>query len=131
MAGRRLNVLIVDDNVDLVEMLAEVVGSLGHDVRTALDGPAAIEAAVASRPEVVFLDLGLPKMGGIEVARELRSRPETAGACLVALTGWGRDEDWRKTSEAMFDRHLTKPADLQTLRKLLAEVAANTEPGPA
>jgi PAS domain S-box-containing protein len=123
-AARPLRVLVVDDNVDLVEMLVEIIRSLGHDVRAAHDGPTAVAEAIAHRPHVAFLDLGLPTMGGVEVARELRRRPETAAAQLVALTGWGRDEDRQATTEAMFDHHLTKPADLDALRRLLADVAA-------
>ena len=122
-AGRRLKVLIVDDNADLVEMLATVVGSLGHDVRKALDGQSAISAARSYRPDVVLLDLGLPVMSGIEVARELRQHPETAHVQLVAVTGWGQSEDRRQTSEAGFDHHLTKPTDPRVLEQLLATFA--------
>ncbi len=122
--GRRLKVLIVDDNADLVEMLAAGVSALGHDVRKALDGRSALSAAISYRPDVVLLDLGLPVMGGIEVARQLRRRPETATARLVALTGWGQAEDRRQTEEAGFDRHLTKPTDPKTLERLLAEFAS-------
>jgi len=120
-AGQRLKVLVVDDNADLVEMLALLVEAGGHDVRKALDGRSAVSAALAYRPDVVLLDLGLPMMSGLEVARELRARPETASARLVALTGWGQAEDRRQTEEAGFDRHLTKPADPETLNRLLRE----------
>jgi DNA-binding response OmpR family regulator len=82
-------VLIVDDNADLVEMLAMVVESAGPEVRKALDGPSAVSAAVSFRPDVVFLDLGLPFMSDTEVAREIRRRHEVPHARLVALTGWG------------------------------------------
>ena len=123
-AGRRLKVLIVDDNPDLVEMLAAVVSALGHDVRKAPDGPSAISAALSYRPDVVLLDLGLPGLSGTEVARELRRQPETGNARLVALTGWGKAEDRLETSEAGFDRHLTKPADPGMLEQLLDEFAA-------
>jgi CheY-like chemotaxis protein/anti-sigma regulatory factor (Ser/Thr protein kinase) len=121
--GRRLKVLVVDDNVDLVEMLAMLVEGLGHDVRKALDGQTAISAAMAYRPDVVLLDLGLPVISGIEVARQLRERPETAHAHLVALTGWGQAEDRARTHEAGFDHHLTKPTDPGTLEQLLCQVA--------
>jgi len=120
-AGRRLKVLVVDDNADLVEMLALLVEAAGHDVRKALDGRSAVSAALAYRPDVVLLDLGLPVMSGLEVARELRGRQETAHVRLVALTGWGQAEDRRQTEEAGFDRHLTKPADPETLNRLLQE----------
>jgi PAS domain S-box-containing protein len=122
-SGRRLKVLVVDDNVDLVEMLAIVVEGLGHDVRKALDGRTAISAATAYRPDVVLLDLGLPVISGIDVARQLRQRPETAHVYLVALTGWGQAEDRARTREAGFDHHLTKPTDPRALEQLLYEVA--------
>ena len=126
---RRLKVLVVDDNADLVEMLGAVIECAGHEVRTALDGPSAIAAAVASRPDVVLLDLGMPGMGGIEVARELRRRPELAGVRLVALTGWGQADDRRRTEEAGFDHHLTKPTDPQQLERLLAQFAEELSQG--
>lgn len=122
-SSRPLKVLIVDDNVDLVEMLAIVVTQLGHDVRKALDGRSAIAAALSYRPDVVLLDLGLPVINGIEVARELRQRPETASARLIALTGWGQPEDRVRTREAGFDAHLTKPTDPGTLGRVLGEIA--------
>ena len=122
-AGRRLLVLVVDDNADLVEMLALVIEAAGHDVRKALDGRSALSTAASCHPDVVVLDLGLPDMSGFDVARALRKDPATAGACLVALTGWGQVEDRRRTELAGFDRHLTKPADLATVQRLLFEVA--------
>ena len=121
----RLRVLIVDDNVDLVEVLELQVEQLGHEVRCAYDGQAAISLALTYRPHVVLLDLGLPGMNGIDVARELRRHPETAEARLVALTGWGQADDRRKTLEAGFDHHLTKPSDPQTLEALLAKIASD------
>ena len=122
--GRRLRVLVVDDNADLVEMLGITVESAGHEVRTALDGPSGISAALAFRPDVVLLDVGLPGMSGIEVARELRRRPELEGACLVAVTGWSQPEDRRQTREAGFDHHLTKPTEPATLLRLLDDIAS-------
>ncbi|HSK08987.1 MAG TPA: PAS domain-containing protein [Vicinamibacterales bacterium] len=130
-AGRRLKVLVVDDNADLVDMLATVVERAGHDVRKALDGRSAVSAALSYRPDVVLLDIGLPVIGGLEVARELRRRPETAHARLVALTGWGQAEDRRQTAEAGFDHHMTKPTDPKALERLLVELAASAGPGTA
>ncbi len=123
-AARPLRVLVVDDNVDLVEMLASIVASQGHQVQTASDGPSALTAARAFRPDVVLLDLGLPIMSGLEVARRLRAEPRTRDAYLIALTGWGQDEDRRRTHEAGFDEHLTKPTDPETLMRMLIEIAA-------
>ena len=125
-SGRRLKVLVVDDNADLVDMLAALVTNLGHDVRKAMDGRTALSAATVYRPDVVLLDLGLPVMNGLEVARELRRSPNGAGLRLVALTGWGQPEDRRQTGEAGFDEHLTKPTDPKTLAALLARFAAGT-----
>jgi CheY-like chemotaxis protein len=122
--GRRLRVLVVDDNADFVEMLALIVEHAGHEVRKALDGPSAVSAALAYRPHVVFLDLGLPVMSGIEVARELRRHDEMAAVRLVALTGWGQAEDRRRTSEAGFQYHLTKPTEPLDVERLLNDVAS-------
>lgn len=120
----RLKVLVVDDNADLVEMLATIVEMAGHEVRKALDGRSAIAAALAYRPDVVLLDLGLPVVGGLEVARELRQSEKTRSTRLVALTGWGQREDRARTAEAGFDYHLTKPTDPRQLRALLDELAS-------
>ncbi len=124
----RLRVLIVDDNADLVDMLAIAVENAGHEVRKALDGRSAISAALSYRPDVVLLDLGLPVMSGLEVAKELKRQPETAGAQLVALTGWGGAEDKRLTEEAGFEHHLTKPTDPKMVERLLAQFAARRRP---
>jgi len=123
VASGRLKVLVVDDNADFVQMLATSLESVGHNVRKALDGRSAIAVAVSYRPDVVLLDLGMPVMGGLEVARELRRRPETADVRLVALTGWGQAQDRRRTEEAGFQHHLTKPTDPQELQALLEHFA--------
>jgi CheY-like chemotaxis protein/anti-sigma regulatory factor (Ser/Thr protein kinase) len=122
-SAARLKVLIVDDSADLVEMLGLVVEGFGHDVRKTLDGRSAIAVALAYRPDVVLLDLGLPVISGEDVARELRRHPEMAATRLVALTGWGQAEDRRRTKDAGFDDHLTKPTDPRELQRLLADVA--------
>jgi PAS domain S-box-containing protein len=118
-----LKVLIVDDNEDLVEMLSAIVTDLGHDVRKALDGGSALDAARSYHPDLVLLDLGLPVVSGIEVARELRNRPETADACLIAITGWGAPEDRARTKDAGFNHHLTKPVDPEQLIQVIAQCA--------
>ncbi len=112
-------VLVVDDNLDAAESLAMLLKVEGHETRTAHDGPAALEAAEAFRPEVIFLDIGLPRMDGYEVARRLRAQPGSAGVLLVALTGYGQEEDRRRTEEAGFDAHLVKPADPEAVQELL------------
>jgi CheY-like chemotaxis protein len=121
-SSRRLKVLVVDDNSDLVQMLELAVQGMGHEVRTALDGQSAISAALSYRPDVILLDLGLPVVSGLDVARELRRHPEMVQTRLIALTGWGQEEDQRHTSEAGFDHHLTKPTDPGELETLLSKV---------
>ena len=119
--GRRI--LVVDDNVDGAEMLAAVLDLLGHEPRTAHDGPQALVVARAFLPEIVFLDIGLPGMDGFEVARQFRADPRLAGVILVALTGWGSQDDKRRAKEAGFDFHLTKPIDTAAVEHLLGGLA--------
>ena len=119
----RVKVLVVDDNVDLVEMLAMVVEGAGHHVRKAFDGRSAISAALEYQPDLILLDVGMPDLNGTEVAKELRRHRELSGARIVALTGWGQAEDRQRTADAGFDDHLTKPADPATIERILEEVA--------
>jgi CheY-like chemotaxis protein len=93
----------------------------GHEVRTAQDGPAAIEEARTYEPEVVLLDIGLPGMDGLEVARRLRQELGLKDALLVAMTGFGQEEDRCRSQEAGFNAHLVKPVDLETLHTMLAQ----------
>jgi len=113
-------ILVVDDNRDGAESLALLLRTGGHEVRTAHDGPGALEAARAFRPHVVFLDIGLPGMDGYEVARRLRKEPGMEKGLLAALTGYGQEEDRRKAMEAGFNVHLVKPADIDTLQNIMA-----------
>jgi PAS domain S-box-containing protein len=115
-----LRVLVVDDNVDAADTLSALLEMSGHVIRVANDGYQAIDVAMAFQPQVVFLDIGLPGMNGYEVARKLRETPGTEGSFLVALTGWGTREDRERSTEAGFDHHLTKPADLHAVEALLA-----------
>ncbi len=121
-----LRVLVIDDNVDAGETLAALVEVLGCRVRTASDGPNGLAVAREFRPEVAFVDIGMPGMDGYEVARALRQMPETRRGTLVALTGWGSREDQERAFEAGFDRHLTKPVDPQGIREVLASAAAGS-----
>jgi signal transduction histidine kinase len=121
-AARR--VLIVDDNVDAAESLALVLRLLGHEVRTAYDGRAGLAAARQFRPEVMLLDIGLPGLSGYEVARELRREPEFGRTLLAAMTGYGQEEDRRRSRESGFDHHLVKPVDPAALEGLLAGARA-------
>ena len=113
-------VLIVDDNLDAAETLRLLMKSMGgKDVRTASSGPEALLAAAQLHPDIVLLDLSMPGMDGFEVARRMRAEPWGRTALLVALTGWGQDQHRRRSIEAGFDRHMTKPADVETLRAVL------------
>jgi PAS domain S-box-containing protein len=119
-AAPQRRILIVDDNVDAAESLAVLLRLEGHDVRVAHDGPAALAAFEADPPDIVFLDIGMPVMNGYDVARRLRQRPGLDNLVLVAMTGWGQEEDRRRSQEAGFDHHLVKPVEPDALRQLLA-----------
>jgi CheY-like chemotaxis protein len=118
--GRRI--LVVDDNRDTANMLAKLLRLHGNDVRTVHDGPAALDAVRAGPLDVVILDIGLPGMDGYEVARQMRRQTGGDQLLLVALTGWGEEEDRRRSKEAGFDHHLVKPVAIDVLKKLLARV---------
>jgi signal transduction histidine kinase len=128
--GKRLRVLVVDDNRDAAESLAAILDLLGHEVRTALDGTQALQAVAELRPQLVLLDIGMPGMDGYEVARVLRAEAGPSAPTLVALTGFGQEEDQRRARAAGFDRHLTKPADLDALRELLERTVSSSAPRP-
>jgi signal transduction histidine kinase/DNA-binding response OmpR family regulator len=115
-------VLVVDDNVDAADSLGRLLWMEGHVVQLAHDGPTALSAAADFRPDAIILDIGLPGIDGFEVARRLRRRPDANGVILLALTGYGRDEDRATSLEAGFDHHLVKPADTDELRRLLANI---------
>ena len=123
--ARARRVLVVDDNVDAAESLAEVLMLSGHDVRLAHTGPAAVEVATAYVPDVVLLDIGLPGLNGYEVARRLRTEPALEGVRLVALTGYGRDTDLQLSKEAGFDRHMVKPVDPANVLALLSALTTH------
>ncbi len=117
--GRR-RILVVDDNIDSATSLARVLQRQAHHVDVAHDGRTALLAAEANNPDVVLLDIAMPGLDGLEVARHLRRR-SGPHPMLVAITGYGRSEDRRRTAEAGFDHHLVKPVNLQTLRSLLEQ----------
>jgi PAS domain S-box-containing protein len=124
-ASQQRRVLVVDDNVDSAESMAVLLRIYGHDVRLAHDGEAALEEARSFKPDVMFLDLSLPKMDGYEVARRLRMEPATRDITLVAMTGYGHEEERRRTHEAGFHLHLVKPVDFDMLKDLLSSLPAN------
>jgi signal transduction histidine kinase len=118
-AGRR-RVLVVDDNVDAAQTLAQYLRMDGHRVESALDGEAALRIAEVLHPDVAFIDLNMPRMDGVEVAKRLRVTSWGRSARLVALTGMGQQADIARTREAGFDEHITKPADLKRLSRIAA-----------
>ena len=118
-SDRTKNVLIIDDNVDAAETLALVMRLEGYTVLVAHNGPDGIAQACQHRPEVIVLDLGMPGMDGLAVARRLRVLPETAGCLLLALTGWGNANDLANTRAAGFDHHLVKPATYAAIAALI------------
>ncbi|HET7731592.1 MAG TPA: response regulator [Usitatibacter sp.] len=111
-------VLVVDDNEDAADSLATLLGVMGYEVKTAYDGPEAIEAADAFVPEVALLDIGLPRLSGYDIARHIREQ-RGQEVLLVAITGWGQEDDRRRAREAGFDHHFTKPADFEVLLELI------------
>jgi CheY-like chemotaxis protein len=115
-------VLVVDDNPDAALTLTMLIEFWGHEVKSARNGNEALDLGREFGPEVVLLDVGLPGMDGYEVARRMRSMPETASAYLVAVTGYGRAEDRREAMDAGFDKHLTKPVDPAILREMLDRI---------
>ncbi|QEH35453.1 Autoinducer 2 sensor kinase/phosphatase LuxQ [Aquisphaera giovannonii] len=119
----RLRILVVDDNADAAWSLAELLKLDGHDVAIAGDGPSAIDLAAEFLPDVVVLDIGLPRMDGYEVARTLRDDPRHRGVTLIATTGYGQEQDRARTREAGFHHHLVKPIDLTDVASILAGVA--------
>jgi signal transduction histidine kinase len=120
VADVRRRILVVDDNIDSAESMAMMLELSGHDVAMAHDGAEAIERAKEFQPDVAFLDLGMPKLNGYEAARSIREQPWGRQILLVALTGWGQEDDKRRTREAGFDAHIVKPIDFVALEKLLA-----------
>ena len=122
-AGHRL--LVVDDNVDAADSLAMLLRLQGHQVEVAYDGAKALELIAASRPDLVFLDIGMPGMDGYEVARRIRRTIGVEKTRVIALSGWGQAEDRRRSAEAGFDHHLVKPPDLREVGAVLAGIGAN------
>jgi CheY-like chemotaxis protein len=118
---RPTRILVVDDNVDLARGLARLLEIRGHEVQVAHDGPTGLDKAKKSKPEVVLLDIGLPGMDGYQVAAHLRQEETVKDATLIAISGYGQEEDLRLAREAGFDHHLVKPIASADLFKLLKE----------
>lgn len=126
LRGPRCRILVVDDNRDAAASLAMMLKLMGHEVRTANDGEEAVSVAEEYRPRLVLMDLGLPKVNGYEAARRIRAQLWGREMYIVALTGWGAEDDRRRTLDGGFDRHLVKPVDMETLTKLVAEVPSKS-----
>jgi PAS domain S-box-containing protein len=118
--GTARRILVADDSRDALRALALMLRARGYEVTTAIDGADAFEKADEHRPDIAFLDIGMPRMDGYEAARQIRREPWGEGILLVALTGWGQEHDRRQALEAGFDVHLTKPADLAMLEDVIA-----------
>jgi CheY-like chemotaxis protein len=115
----RRRLLVVDDNRDAAESMSMLLQMWGHDVVFAYDGPSALETAEQWQPEAVFLDIGLPGMDGYQVAERLRELPHAKGAVLIAITGYGQDDDRLRSQRAGIDHHLVKPVAPDALRSLI------------
>ena len=117
-----VRVLVVDDNCDAADTLSMLLELLGHCAQVAHDGHAALDAVLDFRPQVVFLDIGMPGMNGHDVAVAIRNDRRFDQPVLVALTGWGSEDDRERTRAAGFDLHMTKPVDLAAIEKMLSNV---------
>jgi CheY-like chemotaxis protein len=121
-------VLVADDNRDSAASMAMMLKLLGDEVLTAHDGIEAVEAAERFRPEVILMDVGMPRLNGLDATRRIREQPWGKTMTIIALTGWGQDGDRARSREAGCDSHLVKPVSLPDLDKLLAALAANRSP---
>ena len=121
-SGHPLRILVVDDNVDAATSLGRLLNLSGYEVRVVEDGSAALTEFERFQPRVVLLDLGMPGMDGIETASRIRQLSGGRGASLIAVTGWGHDEDRRRTHEAGFEAHLVKPLKIRQLEGILARI---------
>ena len=130
LVANALRILAVDDNADAVESLAALLSLQGHEVRVAYDGARALEQAALFAPQVVLLDIGLPGMDGYDTARTMRSLAGMGEATLIAVTGWGTEQDRRRSAQAGFDLHLTKPVELARLQAILADAGVRRSGRP-
>jgi CheY-like chemotaxis protein len=118
-APEKRRILVVDDNHDSADSLAALLSLGGHETHTANDGEHAIREAEKLRPDVILLDIGLPRIDGYDTCRRIREQPWGRDVVIVALTGWGEDEDRRLSTQAGFDGHLVKPVDHKALNALM------------
>jgi CheY-like chemotaxis protein len=125
-----LRILVVDDNRDGADSLSELLQMMGNDTRTAYDGQRGVALAEAYRPDVILLDIGLPTLNGYEVCHRIRQQPWGQDVLLIAVTGWGQDEDRRRSREAGFDHHIVKPVDPQALMSMIAMLSVGNPDPP-
>ena len=121
-ASQSFRILVVDDNHDSALSLAMILSIMGHDTRTAHDGESAVATAESFLPEVILLDIGLPKLNGYEVAQRIREQEWGKSMFLIAVTGWGQEEDRQRSSEVGLNVHMVKPVEPAALERLLAEL---------
>ena len=119
-APQKRRILVVDDNHDSADSLAALLSLGGHETHTANDGEHAISEAAKLRPDVILLDIGLPRLDGYDTCRRIREQPWGRDMVIVALTGWGEEEDRRQATQAGFDGHLVKPVDHNALNAIMA-----------
>ena len=124
-AKQGFRILVVDDNQDSALSLAMMLSIMGHETRTALDGESAVTTAESFLPEIVLLDIGLPKLNGYEVAERIRKQPWGVSMFLIAVTGWGQDEDRQRSSEVGLNVHMVKPVEPAALERLFADLRRN------
>jgi CheY-like chemotaxis protein len=125
LSGKRI--LVVDDSRDAAEMLASLLKLMGNEVRVAYNGEEAVQIALAYRPHLILLDLGMPRMDGFDACRSIRRSWGDDPPCIVALTGWGQETDRARTEQAGFDAHLVKPVRLEDLERVIARRSSRTE----
>jgi len=126
---QRFRILVVDDNHDSALSLAMMLSIMGHETRTAHDGESAVTSAESFLPEVVLLDIGLPKLNGYEVAQRIRENAWGKTMFLIAVTGWGQEEDRQRSSEVGLNVHMVKPVEPAALERLLAELPRQNDIG--
>jgi signal transduction histidine kinase/CheY-like chemotaxis protein len=126
----KCRILVADDNRDAAESMSMMLRLMGHEVRTVHDGVQAVDEAAAFRPDVILLDIGMPQLNGYEAARRIREQRWGKGMVLVALTGWGKEEDKHRASEVGFDQHFTKPVNAADLERLMLGLGADSSPRP-
>jgi len=124
-SAQGFRILVVDDNHDSALSLAMMLSIMGHETRTAHDGESALVTAEEFHPDVVLLDIGLPKLNGYEVAQRIREHSWGASMFLIAVTGWGQEEDRQRSSEVGLDVHMVKPVEPAALERILADLRRN------